>query len=341
MVNFGQAAIGIIVLLVVVGGLLYIYYSRTNAVEKTGYGSLIMLTLVALMIPVFWIMENGNQASAKTDQFETSIHRGMVVYANNCTDQCYGIDSQSHLVMVTYNGYRIQDLNKLLDPDLTRIISAGIYNPQAQHQPANAGTVPRSDQYNGALLSNDVSDLQNFIRSADPSFLRINGYPTHNEFNDLPAYLQAQNPAQYDAAITFAKNGQFGTLDTSQVDQKNMTLNIVNPGSNNISCASQMGCFTPINIEVKVGTTITWVNNSNMAHTVTATTGQDLAKPTPAPQIFDSQSDSQFPSGLIPTGQSFTYKVTEAAYNLDPTNHRVIYFCRIHPDMLAQLVIVK
>ena len=33
MVNFGQAAIGIIVLLVVVGGLLFIYYSRTNAVE--------------------------------------------------------------------------------------------------------------------------------------------------------------------------------------------------------------------------------------------------------------------------------------------------------------------
>jgi plastocyanin len=341
MVNFGQGVIGIIVLLVVVGGLLYIYYSRTNAVEKTGYGSLIMLSLVSLMIPVFWIMENGNQAAARSSQFEASIQRGMVVYANNCTDQCYGIDSQGHLVMVAYNGYSIQDLNKLLDPDLDRIISAGIYNPQAPHQPANAGAVPHSDQYNGALLSNDVTDLRNFIRSAAPSYLKANGYPLHNAFDDLPAYLQAQNPAQYDAAVTFAKNGQFGTLDTSQVNQKHITLSIVDAGKNGVSCASQMGCFTPSNLEVKVGTTITWVNNSNVAHTVTAITGQDLAKPTPDPQIFDSQSDSRFQAGLVPPGQSFSYTVTEAAYNLDPVNHRVIYYCRIHPDMLAQLVIVK
>src|SRR5579885_2797493 len=128
MVNFGQAAVGIIVMIIVVGGLLYIFFSRTNAVQKTGYGSLIMLALVSLMIPVFWIMENGNQASARGDQFVTSIKRGMVVYANNCTDECYGIDSQGHLVMATYNGYSIQALNKLLDPDLTRIISGGIYN---------------------------------------------------------------------------------------------------------------------------------------------------------------------------------------------------------------------
>jgi len=340
MINFGQAAIGIIVLLVVVGGLLFIYYSRTNAVEKTGYGSLIMLALVSLMIPVFWIMENGNQAAAKNDQFETSIRRGMVVYANNCTDQCYGIDDKGHVILPTYNGYAIQDLNKLLDPDLMRIISGGVYNPKAQHQPANPNNVPRSDQYGGALLSNDVSDVQNFIRSADPSYLKANNSPP-NGFNDLPAYLQAQNPGQYNAAITLAKNGQFGTLDTSLVDQKRITLNIVTQGSNNVSCASQMGCYTPINVEVKVGTTITWVNNSDMAHTVTAITGQDLAKPTPAPQIFDSVSDSRFQDGLIPVGKSFSYQVTETAYNADPTNHRVVYYCRIHPDMLAQLVIVK
>src|SRR5258708_38541906 len=174
MINFGQAAIGIIVLLVVVGGLLYIYYCRTNAVEKTGYGSLIMLALVSLMIPAFWIMENGNQAAAKSDQFETSIKRGMVVYASNCTDQCYGIDDKGHLVMATYDGYLIQDLNKLLDPDLTRIISAGVYNPKAQHQPANANNVPHSDQYGVALLSNDVSDVQNFIITTDPTYLKTN-----------------------------------------------------------------------------------------------------------------------------------------------------------------------
>ena len=78
MANFGQAAIGIIVLLVVVCGLLFIYYSRTNAVEKNGYGSLIMLSIVSLMIPVFWIVESNRQASATVDQFNASILRGMV-----------------------------------------------------------------------------------------------------------------------------------------------------------------------------------------------------------------------------------------------------------------------
>src|SRR6266566_4836933 len=41
MIDFGQAVVGIIVLLLAVGALLYVFYSRTNAVEKTGYGALI------------------------------------------------------------------------------------------------------------------------------------------------------------------------------------------------------------------------------------------------------------------------------------------------------------
>lgn len=63
-----QATIGILVLLVSVGALLYIFYSRTNAVEKTGYGALIMLAVVSLMIPIFWIMETNNEAVAKSDR---------------------------------------------------------------------------------------------------------------------------------------------------------------------------------------------------------------------------------------------------------------------------------
>jgi len=35
--NLVQVALGIVVLLLAVGGLLYMFYARTNAVEKTGY----------------------------------------------------------------------------------------------------------------------------------------------------------------------------------------------------------------------------------------------------------------------------------------------------------------
>ena len=62
--NIGQVVVGVILLLIAVGGLLYIFYSRTTGVEKTGYGALIMLAVVSLMIPVFWMMQNGQQAAA-------------------------------------------------------------------------------------------------------------------------------------------------------------------------------------------------------------------------------------------------------------------------------------
>ena len=39
MEKYVQAAVGIVVLLIVVGGLLRIFYARTNAVQKTGYGA--------------------------------------------------------------------------------------------------------------------------------------------------------------------------------------------------------------------------------------------------------------------------------------------------------------
>src|SRR5579864_681208 len=124
--NFEQAAVGLIVVLVVVGGLVYLYYSRTNAVEKNGYGALMMLSVVSLMIPVFWIMESNRQASQTVLQFNQSIQRGMVDYANTCTYQCYGItvkDGNSQVVDAKYNGYSFDELNTMLDPVVIRIIS--------------------------------------------------------------------------------------------------------------------------------------------------------------------------------------------------------------------------
>jgi len=93
MIDFGQAAVGIIVLLVTVGALLYVFYSRTNSVEKTGYGALIMLSIVSLMIPVFWIMDNNQQAVYKSEQQILNVQRGATIYAQYCY-QCHGTNGQ-------------------------------------------------------------------------------------------------------------------------------------------------------------------------------------------------------------------------------------------------------
>ncbi len=88
-----QAAIGIIVVLIVVGALLYIFYSRTNSVEKTGFGALMMLAVVSLMIPVFWITESNAQAISKLQQHTTDVSRGAALFSQYC-QQCHGINGQ-------------------------------------------------------------------------------------------------------------------------------------------------------------------------------------------------------------------------------------------------------
>jgi plastocyanin len=86
---------------------------------------------------------------------------------------------------------------------------------------------------------------------------------------------------------------------------------------------------------VKVGTVITWANKSGVAHTVTAMEGQNTASPKAASQIFDSGGTQN----LLQSGKSFTWTVTQAAYNFNP-DHTVFYYCEIHPSMVAELTIV-
>jgi plastocyanin len=328
--NFVQIAVGVILLLVVVGGLLYIFYSRTNAVEKTSYGSLIMLSLVSLMIPVFWIFEGNQQGASAASQYQTSLERGMDLYAQDCAFSCYTI-KDNKLVDPKYNGYTIAELNQLNDNDLTRIISAGVYNPKAIQQPPSQNLIPRSDKYGGTLQSDYVTYLFDFIRSANPDYLKKNGLAPGNQFDKLVDYLQNNYPAQYQTAVSAGNAGQFGTA-VDMTNEKAITINMVTSPTGS-SCTP--ACFSPVNVKVKVGTVITWMNKDSQAHTVSAIQGTNTAAPKVAADIFDSGLDH-----LIKTGETYKYTVTSAAYNANP-DHTLIYYCQVHPPMLAQLTIVQ
>jgi plastocyanin len=71
--------------------------------------------------------------------------------------------------------------------------------------------------------------------------------------------------------------------------------------------------FQPYSLEVPAGATVTWVNKTDMAHTVT---GDDLA--------FDD-------SGLIEPGDSFRQTFDK------PGTYR--YRCGPHPDMTGVIVV--
>src|SRR6266702_6841845 len=68
--------------------------------------------------------------------------------------------------------------------------------------------------------------------------------------------------------------------------------------------------FLPEQIVVSVGTTVTWVNRGQLAHTATA-------------------RDASFDSKNLDFGRSFTYTFTRPG--------RVQYFCTLHGDMIGEV----
>lgn len=329
MIDPVQVIVGIIVLLVVVGALLAVFYSRTNSVEKTGYGALGMLLIVSLMIPVFWIMETNGQTQATIAQNTNAVAQGAQLYAKYC-ETCHGLNGQGDKGPKLNNN---ADVNALSDTDLLRIINAGIpnaSNPSALLMPA------WSDQFGGPLSDPQIQYLFALIRSSDPAYMSKNGFTAGNGFKQVPDQLKAQNPTGYATAVAQATanagTGQFGAAvdDTSK---SAVTIDIVNSPA---GAECQPACYSIENIKVKVGTTITWVNKSSTPHTVTATKGLVPTVQTPDPSIFDSTMAKP----LNPSGGSFTWTVTEAAYNANKT-HQVVYYCEFHPGMFAMITIVQ
>jgi plastocyanin len=70
--------------------------------------------------------------------------------------------------------------------------------------------------------------------------------------------------------------------------------------------------FTPATITVTAGTTVTWKNNDNMTHTVTA-------------------NDDSYDSGNIGSGSSFSKTFSIAG--------TYPYHCSIHPSMTGKVVV--
>ncbi len=220
-------------------------------------------------------------------------------------------------------------VNKLSDSDLIRIISGGIYNTDTNQ--LDKPLMPAwSEHYGGPLTDNDIQYLFTLIRSSDPAYLAKNGYASGNGFTQVPDLIQQANPSTYQTAVAGEGAGQFGK-PTDMTGKNAVTVNII-PTPAGANC--QPACYDPINIKVKVGTTITWVNKDTQAHTVTAIQGTDLNNKKIATNVFDSGLGTP-----MKTNATYTYKVTMAAYNLNK-DHTVVYYCQYHPGMVALLTIV-
>jgi plastocyanin len=89
------------------------------------------------------------------------------------------------------------------------------------------------------------------------------------------------------------------------------------PGPNEVFMVGQS--FTPSTLEVEVGTTVRWENNSSETHTVTSGT--------------NGTYDGNFDSGNVSPGGSYTYTFNEAG--------TFPYFCIPHPNMTGTITVVE
>lgn len=89
------------------------------------------------------------------------------------------------------------------------------------------------------------------------------------------------------------------------------------PASNEVWMEGQS--FSPSNLEVEVGTTVTWENRSDMIHTVTSGS--------------DRNADGLFDSGNLSQGDTFSYTFNEVG--------EFDYFCMPHENMTATVNVVE
>ena len=146
----------------------------------------------------------------------------------------------------------------------------------------------------------------------------------YNKFETL-AVITAVASLTILGAIAISSTPILGTNYTTFVNyaqaQKEVKVSIV-PG------ASTLGdkAFSPNPVNIKVGDTVTWVNDDTQFHTVVSgnpSGGGETGK------VFDSGLSG--PTALTTEGKTFSHKFAAAG--------EFPYFCQLHPTMVGKVIV--
>jgi plastocyanin/mono/diheme cytochrome c family protein len=299
-----RIGLGLAIVCLVAAAFLYIFFSRANAVQRTGYGSLLMIIAVALLIPLLTVNQQQQQASAAEVAYDTKLQRGAAIFGQYCAS-CHGLLGQG------INGPALKnnpDVNKLSDEELTRIISGGIANPDNPQQLLMPAWL---QAYGGSLTEEDISYLVALIRSSDPAYRQTNSLPSTNGFNYVFGTLTSKTQiAEYHQE---QKSGSRPAL--SQFTDETGLAAVTIPIDDTPTAANAKWNFTPRYVIIKAGTKVTWNNISSQPHTVAA-----------------SNKGAFTDSGVLSAGTgTYSYTFTKAG--------DYPYYCSIHPAMTAWLIV--
>jgi plastocyanin/mono/diheme cytochrome c family protein len=297
--------LGLAVICLVIAAFVYIFFSRANAVTRTGYGALLMLIATALIIPALTVGQQQQQASAAAQVYDTNLHNAAALYGQYCAT-CHGFQGQG------INGPQLNNnatVNKLSDQDLTRIISGGIADA---NDPSKFLMPAWLQDYGGSLTQEDIADLVAFIRSSDPAYRATNKLENVNGFGYVFGTLT--NPTQIAEYHQEQKSGSRPPL--SQFTDETGKAQVTIPIADTPTATNANWNFQPRYIIISAGTKVTWDNKSSQPHTVVAT------------------NKGTFPDspGILAAGTG-TYSYTFAKAGDYP------YFCSIHPAMTAWIIV--
>ena len=133
------------------------------------------------------------------------------------------------------------------------------------------------------------------------------GSISETEFLNAIKFLIEQRIIQVDSVI-----------DKEEEMIKHGTANVILPNGN--SKMGNAGFYIPLNLNAHPGTTVVWINDDTVGHTIQSQDGE-------------GNVISLFNSGLLKTGDRFAHKFEESGvYN---------YFCTIHPWRVGVITVAN
>ncbi|HEX8995926.1 MAG TPA: plastocyanin/azurin family copper-binding protein [Ktedonobacterales bacterium] len=309
----GRTSFGLAVVSLGVAALVYVFYSRGNAVTKTGYAALILIIAIGLVIPFLLVSQSQTEVNAQSAQYDLTLHRGAAIFGQYCAT-CHGYLGQG------LNGPKLNgnaDISKLTDDDLRRIISGGIANPN------NPGVLLMPswlNTYGGSLTADDITYLIALIRSSDRAYTSSKNLSNVNGFSYV--YDSLQNATQK-AEYNIEKKGGSKPPASTFIDKtssKSVTIEAVASTTNSSGYQWQVVGATSANLTIKAGTTVVWVNNTpgGIPHNVVSGSG--------------GTPNNKFPtSSIFSAGGQYTYTFT--------TPGEYPYYCGVHPAMIGWITV--
>ena len=111
-----------------------------------------------------------------------------------------------------------------------------------------------------------------------------------------------------------------GVYEEFEHEKNNQVSIVIGAGASaSADCVAANNCYSPNQLTVSPGTTVTWTNNDKLSHTITSG------------KVSDNDAGSMFDSGLVKSGKTFQFTFANTG--------TINYFCTVHPWMTGQVIV--